>query len=57
MAQTEAIPVQDQSMRRWMDHILTMIMVAGGVATVAWIAAMLVAGWQMAVVLLALSSV
>ncbi|WP_273560391.1 hypothetical protein [Methylobacterium sp. NMS14P] len=40
-----------------MDHILTMIMVAGGVATVAWIAAMLVAGWQMAVVLLALSSV
>ncbi|MGU3383681.1 hypothetical protein ACLBYG_04185 [Methylobacterium sp. D53M] len=44
-------------MRPWMDRFLTMIMVAGGVATVVWIAAMLVVGWQMAVVLMGLSAV
>lgn len=44
-------------MRPWMDRFLTMIMVAGGVATVAWIAAILVAGWQMAAVLMGLSAV
>jgi len=44
-------------MRPWMDRFLTMIMVAGGVATVVWIATMLVVGWQMAVVLMGLSAV
>ncbi|XYD08974.1 hypothetical protein R1A27_29235 [Methylobacterium sp. NMS12] len=39
-----------------MDRFLTMIMVAGGVATVAWIAAMLMAGWQMAVALMGVSA-
>ncbi|MGU3543675.1 hypothetical protein [Methylobacterium sp. A52T] len=57
MAHIETVSVQDQSMRPWMDRVLTMIMVAGGVATVVWIAAMLVAGWQMAVVLMGLSAV
>ncbi|MBN4097395.1 MULTISPECIES: hypothetical protein [Methylobacterium] len=57
MAHIETVSVQDQSMRPWMDRFLTMIMVAGGVATVVWIAAMLVVGWQMAVVLMGLSAV
>jgi hypothetical protein len=57
MAHIETVSVQDRSMRPWMDRVLTMIMVAGGVATVVWIAAMLVAGWQMAVVLMGLSAV
>ena len=41
MAYIETVSVQDQSTRPWMDRFLTMIMVAGGVATVAWIAAIL----------------
>ncbi|WP_181049141.1 hypothetical protein [Methylobacterium sp. 190mf] len=57
MAHIETVSVQDQSMRPWMDRFLTMIMVAGGVATVVWIAAMMVVGWQMAVVLMGLSAV
>ncbi|WP_170862935.1 hypothetical protein [Methylobacterium sp. UNC300MFChir4.1] len=57
MAHIETVSVQDQSMRPWMDRFLAMIMVAGGVATVVWIAAMLVVGWQMAVVLMGLSAV
>ena len=56
MAYIETVSVQDQSTRPWMDRFLTMIMVAGGVATVAWIAAILVAGWQMAAVLMGLSA-
>ncbi len=54
MAHIETVSVQDQSTRPWMDRFLTMIMVAGGVATVTWIAAILVAGWQMAAVLMGL---
>ncbi|WP_157862079.1 hypothetical protein [Methylobacterium sp. Leaf361] len=57
MAHIETVSAQDQSMRPWMDRFLTMIMVAGGVATVVWIATMLVVGWQMAVVLMGLSAV
>ncbi len=57
MAHIETVSVQDQSTRPWMDRFLTMIMVAGGVATVAWIAAILVTGWQMAAVLMGLSAV
>ncbi|MDE3749640.1 hypothetical protein [Methylobacterium radiotolerans] len=57
MAHIETVSVQDQSTRPWMDRFLTMIMVAGGVATVTWIAAILVAGWQMAAVLMGLSAV
>jgi hypothetical protein len=39
-----------------MDRLVVLILVTGGAATVAWIAAMLVAGWQMAVGLMGLSA-
>ena len=56
MAQIETASAQGPSTHPWMDRFLTMIMVAGGVATVAWIAAMLMAGWQMAVALMGVSA-
>jgi hypothetical protein len=55
MAQIETALAQNQSMRPWMDLFVVLIMATGGAATMAWIAAMLVAGWQMAVLLVGLS--
>jgi hypothetical protein len=56
MAQIGTALVQDQSMPPRMDRLVVLILVTGGAATVAWIAAMLVAGWQMAVGLMGLSA-
>lgn len=57
IAQTETVLVPDRSMRPWMDRFVVSIMVAGGVATIMWIAAMLVASWQIAGALIDLSTV
>jgi hypothetical protein len=56
VAQIGTALVQNQSMHPRMDRLVVLILVTGGAATVAWIAAMLVAGWQMAVGLMGLSA-